>query len=134
MWADCMKKLVLCLLLLLSSGSALANSNCDNPRNDFDGLYCLNKVYQEADAELNAIYKQLVAKLDSKGKALLKSSQLQWMSRRNQECSKRENDEFFVNLDCATDSTIRRAQFLQNRLRECASSGCMNSRLSRTFD
>jgi uncharacterized protein YecT (DUF1311 family) len=129
-----MKKIVLAAALLLGSGSALANSNCDNPRNDFDGLYCLNKVYQEADVELNSIYKQLVAKLDKSGRASLKASQLQWMDKRNLQCSKRENDDFYVNLDCATDMTVRRAQFLQNRLRECNSSGCMNSRLSRIFD
>lgn len=123
-----MKKCLLALLLC-ASGSAFANSACDTPRNDFDGLYCLNKVYQEADKELNANYKTLAAKLDAGGKQKLKSGQLAWIAHRNDACSKRESSGFYVNLDCATKTTIERAQFLQDRVRECVSAGCQNSKL-----
>lgn len=123
-----MKKFLLALLVL-ASGSAFANSACDTPRNDFDGLYCLNKVYQEADKELNANYKTLAAKLDAGGKQKLKAGQLAWIAARNQNCSKRESSAFYVNLDCATQTTIERAQFLQDRVRECVSAGCQNSKL-----
>ncbi|MBB5369691.1 MULTISPECIES: lysozyme inhibitor LprI family protein [unclassified Janthinobacterium] len=123
-----MKKLILALLVF-SSGAALANSACDRPKNDFDGLYCLNKVYQEADKELNENYKKLSAKLDNAGKQALKSGQLSWINARNQSCSKSDADGFYVNLDCATRTTITRSQFLQDRVRECASSGCLNSKL-----
>jgi uncharacterized protein YecT (DUF1311 family) len=123
-----MKKLIFALLAL-SSGAAMANSACDRPKNDFDGLYCLNKVYQEADKELNENYKKLSAKLDNAGKQALKSGQLSWISARNQSCSKSDAGGFYVNLDCATTTTITRSQFLQDRVRECASSGCLNSKL-----
>jgi uncharacterized protein YecT (DUF1311 family) len=123
-----MKKFMLALLVL-ASGSAFANSACDTPRNDFDGLYCLNKVYQEADKELNANYKKLAAQLDAGGKQKLKSGQLAWIDSRNKSCSKRESSGFYVNLDCATQTTIERAQFLQDRVRECVSAGCQNSKL-----
>ena len=123
-----MKKFMLALLVL-ASGSAFANSACDTPRNDFDGLYCLNKVYQEADKELNANYKKLSVQLDASGKQKLKSGQLAWISNRNKNCSKREASDFYVNLDCATQTTIERAQFLQDRVRECVSAGCQNSKL-----
>jgi uncharacterized protein YecT (DUF1311 family) len=123
-----MKKLVFSLLLC-ASGAAFANSACDVPKNDFDGLYCLNKVYQEADKELNETYKQLNGKLDGNGKKALKSGQLAWIESRNQSCSKREANAFYVNLDCATHTTIERSRFLQDRLRECSSAGCMNSKL-----
>ena len=123
-----MKKIMLALLLC-ASGSAFANSACYTPRNDFDGLYCLNKVYQEADKELNANYKTLAAKLDAGGKQSLKSGQLAWIEKRNKTCSKREPSGFYVNLDCATQTTIERAQFLQDRVRECVSAGCQNSKL-----
>ena len=124
-----MKKLILALLVC-ASGSAFANSACDTPRNDFDGLYCLNKVYQEADKELNANYKKLAARLDADGKQALKSGQLSWISERNQSCSKKDGSGFYVNLDCATTTTIKRAQFLQDRVRECSSSGGQNSKLN----
>lgn len=123
-----MKK-VIAALLLCASGAAFANSACDVPKNDFDGLYCLNKVYQEADKELNTNYQALSAKLDADGKKSLKTGQLAWIRGRNDSCSKREATGFFVNLDCATSSTIKRAQFLQDRVRECSSSGCQNSKL-----
>ena len=115
--------------LLCASNIALANSACDKPQNDFDGLYCLNKVYQEADKELNENYKKLKGKLDSEGKGLLKTGQSTWIEERNTNCSRRDGDEFFVNLSCATNTTIERSNFLQDRIRECVSAGCQNSQL-----
>lgn len=123
-----MKKILAALLLSLS-GTAFANSACDTPKNDFDGLYCLNKVYQEADKELNENYKGLSAKLDANGKKALKSGQLAWIKDRDSSCSRQEGSAFYVNLECATNTTIKRSQFLQDRLRECASAGCQNSKL-----
>jgi uncharacterized protein YecT (DUF1311 family) len=123
-----MKK-VIAAWLFCASGAALANSACDVPKNDFDGLYCLNKVYQEADKELNTNYQALSSKLDADGKKTLKTGQLAWIQSRNGSCSKREASAFYVNLECATNTTIKRAQFLQDRVRECTSSGCQNSKL-----
>lgn len=122
-------QLSLALSLALLSTAAFANSACDNPQDDFDGLYCLNKVYQESDKELNENYKTLVAKLDKLGRTKLKRGQLEWITIRNSTCSRQDKDGFLVNLKCATDTTIQRAQFLQDRVRECKSSGCLNSRL-----
>jgi uncharacterized protein YecT (DUF1311 family) len=122
-------KRIFSVLLLLSSSAAFANSSCDKPKNDFDGMYCLNKVYQQADSDLNSTYKQLAGKLDADGKAALKQGQLLWIGQRNDRCSIRKGDDFFVNLDCATATTIERTQFLQDRYRECISSGCQNSKL-----
>ena len=123
-----MKKLLFVSCLAIPA-QAFANSACDQPRNDFDGLYCLNKVYQAADAELNANYKKLLPKLDVSGISTLKKSQLAWIAERNQHCSKREADAFFVDLECTAHTTIKRSQFLQDRYRECVSSGCQNSKL-----
>jgi uncharacterized protein YecT (DUF1311 family) len=122
-------KRALLLLALLFSGSAFANSACDRVTNDFDGLYCLNKVFQQADVDLNVAYKQLVAKLDADGRAKLKAGEAQWMAERNASCSMHKDGGFYVDLDCATQMTISRTRFLQDRVRECVSSGCMNSRL-----
>lgn len=116
-------------VLVCAAGAAQANSACDKPQKDFDGLYCLNKVYQEADKELNDNYGKLAGKLDADGKQRLKAGQLRWIEERNDSCSRREGTAFFVNLQCATGTTIRRAQFLQDRVRECVSAGCQNSKL-----
>jgi uncharacterized protein YecT (DUF1311 family) len=123
-----MKRLVLAVLLC-AAGAAQANSACDKPRKDFDGLYCLNKVYQEADKELNDNYGKLAGKLDADGKQRLKAGQLRWIDERNNSCSRHEPNAFLVDLECATGTTIKRSQFLQDRVRECASAGCQNSKL-----
>ena len=123
-----MKKIAF-VVLWCASCTVFSNSACDKPKNDFDGLYCLNKVYQEADNELNANYKKLTQKLDTEGKSALKAGQLAWITARNQNCSRREGEAFYVNLQCATRTTIERSQFLQDRFRECVSSGCQNSKL-----
>ena len=116
-------------VLMCAAGAAQANSACDKPKKDFDGLYCLNKVYQEADNELNGTYGKLAGKLDEDGKKRLKAGQLQWIEECNNNCSRREGSAFYVNLECATDTTIKRSQFLQDRMRECVSAGCQNSKL-----
>jgi Uncharacterized protein conserved in bacteria len=123
-----MRKIALALFLTCST-AAYADSACENPKNDFDGLYCLIKLYQESDKELNDNYKNLVAKLDSQGKAALKEGQLAWIKDRNGSCSRYEDGKFFVNMRCATDYTVSRSRFLRDRLRECASTGCQNSKL-----
>lgn len=120
----------LAIALLAVSSAAWANSNCDRPRNDFDGLYCLNKVYQQADTDLNTAYKGVGAKLDAAGRAALKQGQLLWMRQRNDTCSMRKGEGFYVDLGCATRTTIERTRFVQDRLRECVSSGCRNSLLA----
>jgi uncharacterized protein YecT (DUF1311 family) len=122
-------KRYLTALLMCVAVPAFANSACDQPKQDFDGLYCLNKVYHEADKELNDNFKKLNASLDADGKKRLKTGQLAWIAERNKSCSRREGNDFFVNLDCATNTTIRRSQFLQDRIRECTSAGCQNSKL-----
>jgi uncharacterized protein YecT (DUF1311 family) len=122
-------KHILFVVLLSASGFVYANSACDKPRDDFDGLYCLNKVYQEADKELNEHYKKLQGQLDKNGKTALKAGQLTWIETRNKNCSKHEADGFYVNLDCATNITVERLRFIQDRSRECSSSGCQNSKL-----
>ena len=123
-----MKK-IFAALALIAPLAVFANSNCDKPVNDFDGLYCLNKVYSEADKELNQRYSELASKLDAPGKSALKQGQLAWMKQRNNQCSKRDDTGFYVNLRCAAETTIARVDFLQGRVRECKSAGCQNSKL-----
>ena len=103
---------------------ALAGSACDHPHNDFDGLYCLNKVYQDSDAQLNQWFGRVRAKLDASGQAALRSSQLDWMRDRNDRCSRKEGSQFFVNLGCATQMTVQRTEVLEDHYRACLASSC----------
>lgn len=122
-------KLMVSAILFLVGTQAIANSACDKPKNDFDGLYCLNKIYMQADKELNYSYTSLNALLDVNGKKTLKAKQLIWIKERDDNCSFSDQRGFFVNLECAAHMTKERLQFLNDRKRECESAGCMNSKL-----
>jgi uncharacterized protein YecT (DUF1311 family) len=125
-----MRWLLAIVLMAASILPAHAQSGCDKPRNDFDGVYCLSKIYQQADQDLNASYAKLQGLLDPEGQKLLRTGQLAWLRDRDRECSRHEAAGFFVNLACATKVTIARNQFLEDRNRECVSTGCLDSRLS----
>jgi uncharacterized protein YecT (DUF1311 family) len=122
-------KFWIAMAMLLATGNVVAEQACDAPKNDFDGLYCLNKIYQEADKELNMNYRALARMLDSSGRARLQDGQRIWIRSRDAACSRREADKFYVDLSCATQTTIDRSRFLQDRIRECDSTGCLDSRL-----
>lgn len=103
--------------------------NCDKPNNDFDDLYCLTKVYLEADKELNSSYAKLAKQLNIQQKSKLKRGQLAWIRERNDQCSYNNDEGFFVNMGCATRVTTERVNFLNDRVRECSAGSCRDSRL-----
>ena len=114
------------MLPILSWGA----QNCDKPVNDFDGLYCLTKVYLEADKDLNNSYSKLNKVLNNTQKSKLKRGQLAWMRERNNKCSYHDDENgFFVNMNCATRITTERVNFLNERVRECSAGSCRDSRL-----
>lgn len=120
--------LILMLVILLAPVTTFAD-NCDNPRDDFDGLYCLNKVYQEADKELNIEYKKLRTYLTKNQKIKLKRTQISWIKNRNKSCSFKKSSGFYVNLKCTANTTIYRTNILRDRIRECKATGCQESKL-----
>ena len=117
------------ILILLTFLHGLSYAQCENPRDDFDNLYCLNKIYVQADKDLNTSYQTLKKVIDEEGKILLQKSQLRWIEQRNNQCSFMKDGMFFVSLKCASDTTIERTNFLNDRYRECISSGCLKNKL-----
>mgnify|MGYP003418433548 FL=1 len=61
--------------------------NCENARNTYDDIYCTNKIYASADADLNKNYQQLRTKLTNTQQKVLKKSQLAWIRHRDAECT-----------------------------------------------
>jgi uncharacterized protein YecT (DUF1311 family) len=122
-----MKSLFLALAIFTTEG-AMAD-NCDKPRDDFDGLYCLNKIYMKADEDLNDSFRELRALLNPEEKKALIKTQLQWIETRNSTCSLKNSTGFFVNLSCVTKTTIERTNTLRDRIRECKATGCQSSKL-----
>ncbi|MDZ4726098.1 MAG: lysozyme inhibitor LprI family protein [Leptospira sp.] len=120
-------KIILIIISFVFFYNPIFSDNCDKVKEGFDGLYCLQKVYFQADKELNESYKKLNSMLDKKTKAVLKESQLAWINERNTDCSWKDDRGSFVNMDCATNKTISRNNFLKDRIRECKSTGCKPS-------
>ena len=120
-----MKQIVATLTLLLFSSIALAD-NCDSTRTTFDDVYCTNKLYADADRELNQNYQKLRGMLNAEQKSTLKRSQLAWIRSRDAQCV---NDNS-IDVGCRLTTTQDRNTWLRERLRECKTVGCMNSRLS----
>ncbi len=114
--------------LSIISVAALAD-NCDNARNTFDEFYCKDKLYQQADKDLNKAYGELMNALPSTSKKTLKSVQLEWMRGRDSQCIEERDDEIVLLVNCRLRKTINQTNFLQDRLRECKSTGCQPSRL-----
>jgi uncharacterized protein YecT (DUF1311 family) len=112
--------------LFLTIANASASSACDKPNlTDFDRNYCLNKVYGEADKELNIKYKQLKSMLNGEGKRKLARGEKGWIRDRDNSCQFGST----TYINCEIDYTVDRTNFLQDRIRECKSAGCMNSKL-----
>lgn len=120
-----MKKIILMLGGILLSGAAFAD-NCENVRNTYDDVYCTNKLYASADAELNKNYQALRGKLSDKQKTILKKSQLGWIRERDAECT----TDTGIDVQCRLSTTQERNNWLRERLRECSTIGCKTNALN----
>jgi uncharacterized protein YecT (DUF1311 family) len=113
------------------TGTAQAQNNCNTPGNSFEDVYCLSKVFVKADDDLNTVYQKLLKRLSPVAQATLRRTQRAWLSARNTDCT--ENDAKLgavIYMDCAVDRTTSRSNFLNDRLRECLSSGCQPAKLN----
>jgi len=122
-----MYKIILGLILGVASTFAMAN-NCDKARNTYDDIYCTNKIYASADADLNKNYQQLRLKLDETQQKILKKSQLAWIRYRDAECT--DDQQVSVDVQCRLSTTQERNHWILERLRECQTVGCKTTRLS----
>jgi len=118
-----------CMVCIVLLWAAATWADCTKTTSDYDVVYCGTKLYLQADKELNDVYHQLVGKLNTDGKQLLKTGQLAWIETRNHQCTETRGNTILVDLDCATRTTVERTQFLTDRQRECLSTGCMHSKL-----
>ena len=68
--------------LWASSGYA-GKQDCAEAVSTAEMQTCANRLYQEADAELNQVYRQLIAQLSAQRKTQLKASQQAWITFRD---------------------------------------------------
>lgn len=123
-----MKKIAIVLMVVVFPLGAHA-AGCAKPRNAFDQVYCAGNLFSQADRDLNQEYTGLRKHLNPAQQGSLKNGQLAWIKQRDDQCSEEKPTGYFVNLDCAVDMTQKRMAFLQERERECTSTGCVESKL-----
>ncbi|WP_111895220.1 lysozyme inhibitor LprI family protein [Acinetobacter sp. MB5] len=123
------RKLALGVLIAGLSWAAHAD-NCDHVRNSYDAVHCNNKVYVNADNDLNKNYQELQRKLSPQQSSILKRSQLAWIKDRDNTCSGESNVGTVIYTVCQIRKTQERNAWLQDRLRECKVIGCKTSALS----
>ena len=120
-----MRNLLIPLLLAAAPLAAWADQ-CDNPRNEFDAVYCMNKVYASADKDLNTNYQALRARLSNADKNTLRRAQIRWIRERDNQCV----DGKGIDVRCRLEMTQQRNHWLLERLRECKTVGCKPSELN----
>ncbi len=123
-------KTVVALTAIAASSLAIADQ-CDGPTTAINGVYCKTKIFQKADTELNQSYKKLLGKLKPADKLTLRNSQRAWLRNRDETCTEQSVDVgAVVNAKCIVEQTNQRVSFLNDRLRECNTVGCIASHLN----
>lgn len=110
-------------------GAAGAQNNCDGSLSDFDAVYCYQKLYVQADRDLNAVYTRLLVVLPVGARERLRAAQRTWIRQRDTASVLTRDGFTYVSVDRATEMTVARTNELTDRLRECQSSGCRLSLL-----
>ena len=89
-----MKLAILFMLLFLAVSGLTFGQNkekplplpCSKAETQSEMTICWGKEYKAADATLNQVYRQLVAKLEEEEKAQLKEAQTAWLKYRDTNC------------------------------------------------
>ena len=113
------------------TGTASAQNNCASPGNSFEDVYCLVKVFVKADDDLNVAYQRLIRRLAPNDQNVLRRTQRAWVAARNASCTASDSTQgSVIYIGCAVDRTTARTNFLNDRYRECVSSGCRPAKLN----
>lgn len=116
-----MKRVLPALVLLLSSGYALADE-CDNANTQTDLNACSAAQYQAADKKLNQTWQDVLKRAEPAQRDLLKKAQSAWITLRDADCafisssSQGGSVQPMVNNQCLTDKTNEREAFLASLL------------------
>jgi uncharacterized protein YecT (DUF1311 family) len=122
-----LSSIILCFLA--ASNAAAQNPQspdpCADPQSTVEMRDCAGKEYKQADAELNAVYKELMATLsDKEHQASLRSAQQAWLKYRDANC---EFDAFenrggtiypVVYTSCLTAMTRARTKELREQMEQ----------------
>jgi uncharacterized protein YecT (DUF1311 family) len=81
---------LLCLPLVAAGFAmpsiALAQDSCDGSRSNVEYKDCLHQRFEEADGNLNRVYRKVKAGLGAEQKEILTDAQLAWITYRDKGC------------------------------------------------
>jgi uncharacterized protein YecT (DUF1311 family) len=112
--------LLIAFLISATPSIAFAQQNCGDLTNQTDMNTCAGQAYSKADAELNAVYKQIEARLkdDADTKKLLVTAQKAWIGFRDAQCNFTSSEVTgslypFISYTCLYGQTLSRTQDLK---------------------
>jgi uncharacterized protein YecT (DUF1311 family) len=84
-----LRLIVLLAAAALTMSSSVRAEDCQNAASQRELNNCANAAYEKSDAELNALYKQVTARLkdDARRTKLLVATQRAWIAFRDAECA-----------------------------------------------
>jgi uncharacterized protein YecT (DUF1311 family) len=97
---------------------------CADAQSQAEMNICWGKEYKAADATLNQVYRELVAKLDDEQKAQLKNAQTAWLKYRDLNCEfvadqyKGGSMRPMIAAICLADMTHNRTTELKNQIKD----------------
>lgn len=107
-------------MIFATPSFAFAQDNCGDKTNQTDMNICAGQAYEKADKELNAVYKQIEARLkdDADTTKLLVAAQKAWIGFRDAQCnfasSKVTGSLYpFISSTCLQGQTLSRIQDLK---------------------
>ena len=97
---------------------------CANPQSQAEMNQCAGEEYKAADAVLNQVYQQFMAKLDDEEKAQLKEAETAWLKYRDANCDfvadqyKGGSMRPMIHGLCLADVTRNRTTELRNQIKD----------------
>ena len=120
-------------LALLASGGFAARAaepaDCSKAQSQTEINACEYAIFQQADARLNRVYAQTVAKLDPDARKLLRDAERAWVDYRDKECESQTAGSAGGSIrpmyiaQCQTALTKRRIRELEAQ-RDCQAELC----------
>ena len=115
------------IVLLMATSYALAQGKkpvpCADAQTQADMNICWGQQYKSADATLNQVYRQLMAKLDDNEKNQLKAVEAAWLKYRDANCEfvadqyKGGTIRPMIEAMCLADTTRNRTTELRNQIK-----------------
>ena len=123
-----MKLMISLIGLVLIFGTISAQKQkpkpCEDAQTQADMNICWGNEYKSADARLNQVYRQFMARLDDEEKAQLKTAQTAWLKYRDANCDF-VGDQYkggtirpMIAAICLADVTTNRAKELASQMKD----------------